>query len=253
MTRIILRSDNIWLKILLEKKSIFTSTALWKEETTLEESSNPAVDEKIKKRIQKIEWQKTDLALFGPIIKEKKTRKKKENKTSDPVKVDGIINTEEPLPVNLWNTPKVQLKITKAPYSKKHLVLNDAICSEDTENSSSIKDLKETSNKVRSKQKPLAEKVNNEVTFLENTEPSTPFFKKDEIILPFPMVLNKEYTPPSSKDILTIESAKVDVPSVTQVLSKTMSDKSEMMLAMWRKRKIAEVGEEGLKEFMKGR
>ncbi|XP_046445847.1 mitochondrial genome maintenance exonuclease 1-like isoform X1 [Daphnia pulex] len=245
MTSIILRSDNVWLKILLGKKFIFTSTASWKEPTD--------VDEKTKRRQQQIERQKTDLALFGPIIKEKKTRKKKEINTPDPIKVDNTINSEELLPINLWNLPKEQFKITKAPYSKKHLMPTDnTISSEGTEHSSSIKDSKETSNKVPPKRKPLAEKkVNNEITFSENIEPSTPFFKKDEIILPFPMVLKKECTLPSSKEILSIASAKVDVPSVTQVLSKTMSDKSEMMLAMWRKRKIAEVGEEGLKEFMR--
>ena len=42
------------------------------------------------------------------------------------------------------------------------------------------------------------------------------------------------------------------VPSVTMVLNQTMSESSAIALALWRKRKIAEVGEEGFKLFMQG-
>jgi hypothetical protein len=257
MTSVILRSDNIWLKVLLGKKSIFTSTALWKEDNTLEESSKPSTDQKNRKTIrQLIAWRKTDLALFGPLIKEKKTKKKKEKTAADPVKVDNPIGNL--LPINLLNasTVKLNLKAHNSPKSGDVVELvvpttDNTSGPGDTKSFLSLKTPKESSNKVPPKTKSLIENVK-DITFAENILPSTPFFKKDEIIHPFPMVLLKECSPPNSKEILTIASAKVDVPSVTQVLSKTMSDKSEMMLALWRKRKIAEVGEEGLKEFMRG-
>ena len=251
MTSIILRSDNIWLKVLLGKKSIFTSTGLWKENITLEESSKPSTDPKNRKTIrQLIAWRKTDLALFGPLIKEKKTKKKKEKTAADPVKVDNPIGNL--LPINFLNASTVKLHL-KTHNSPKSVVPTTDNTTGDTKSTLTPKTPKESSNKVPPKTKSLIENVK-DITFAENILPSTPFFKKDEIIHPFPMVLikEKECSPPNSKEILTIASAKVDVPSVTQVLSKTMSDKSEMMLALWRKRKIAEVGEEGLKEFMRG-
>ena len=71
-------------------------------------------------------------------------------------------------------------------------------------------------------------------------------------VIPFPMVLEKVIETTATNEIITVSGSDSKVPSVTQVLSVTMPDSSAIALAMWRKRKIAEVGEEGFKEYMRG-
>lgn len=258
---VIFRSNIVWLRILNGEKSIFTSTTFLKEED-IPVKLYKVVDKKAHKRkLQLLKWNKTNLALFGPIIKEDKKKLKENNLPVAKEEKTAIESDNSLLPIGLWNESSVELKHSKTSFSNKNVktahknhVLtkqNDRILT--TKQNEIITVLKEPSNKVQAKQDQTHERVNfQSITLAENVLPSAPYFQKDDIVLPFPMVLKKEFIPPASKDIITIASAKVDVPSVTQVLNKTMSDKSEMMLALWRKRKIAEIGEDGLKEFMKG-
>lgn len=257
---VIFRSNIVWLRILNGEKSIFTSTTFLKEED-IPVKLYKVVDKKAHKRkLQLLKWNKTNLALFGPIIKEDKKKLKENNSPVAKEEKTAFESDDSLLPIGLWNESSVELKHSKTSFSNKNVktahknhVLtkqNDRILT--TKQNEIITVLKEPSNKVQAKQDQTHERVNfQSITLAENVLPSAPYFQKDDIVLPFPMVLKKEFIPPASKDIITIASAKVDVPSVTQVLNKTMSDKSEMMLALWRKRKIAEIGEDGLKEFMK--
>lgn len=258
---VIFRSNIVWLRILNGEKSIFTSTTFLKEED-IPVKLYKVVDKKAHKRkLQLLKWNKTNLALFGPIIKEDKKKLKENNSPVAKEEKTAFESDDSLLPIGLWNESSVELKHSKTSFSnnnvktahKNHVLTkqNDRILT--TKQNENITVLREPSNKVQAKQDPTHERVNfQSITLAENVLPSAPYFQKDDIVLPFPMVLKKEFIPPASKDIITIASAKVDVPSVTQVLNKTMSDKSEMMLALWRKRKIAEIGEDGLKEFMKG-
>lgn len=249
---VIFRSNIVWLRILNGEKSIFTSTTFLKEED-IPVKLYKVVDKKAHKRkLQLLKWNKTNLALFGPIIKEDKKKLKENNSPVAKEEKTAFESDDSLLPIGLWNESSVELKHSKTSFSNNNVKTahkNHVL----TKQNEIITVLKEPSNKVQAKQDPTHERVNlQSITLAENVLPSAPYFQKDDIVLPFPMVLKKEFIPPASKDIITIASAKVDVPSVTQVLNKTMSDKSEMMLALWRKRKIAEIGEDGLKEFMKG-
>ena len=257
ISSIILRSVNIWFRKILyhEEKSFSTSNVHRKEANTREKLHETEEEKSTKRKEQLVKWNSTNLALFGPIIKEL-TKKQKAKEKSTPVddKKKARKSFASILPASLWHESSVELKVSrKAPYQKQvkntnfpeeiklpHIVQGTILQNE--------AELEQTSDP---NERPA---LNNCDTFREISLPTTPFFKKDDIIFPFPMVFSKQKCVPSScpNEIYTIASAKVDVPSVTQVLNKTMSDKSEMMLALWRKRKIAEIGEEGLKEFMRG-
>lgn len=308
VTNILLRSNNAWLGILYRgDKKIFTSVSRFKEANPLEIFNKSDEDEeKIVRKKQQVKWHKTNLALFGPIIKEKKVKNKISDESKRPKRETGAQNI--PLPISLWNGSSVQIKLgKKGNYKvKQEEKIDDNIqVSQSTEvshiNATSLdKTITKEPNQIdgetnlvkKNKERKLTKSAKKKVeTFqgatnspdvppttpvksikvepeeklvivkeddrkptIETTDvlPTTPFFVKNDIILPFPMILSKQNLPTSTKDIVTIASAKVDVPSVTQVLNKTMSDKSEMMLALWRKRKIVEVGEEGLKDFMRG-
>ncbi|XP_059352066.1 mitochondrial genome maintenance exonuclease 1-like isoform X2 [Daphnia carinata] len=248
---VIFRSNIIRLRILNGEKSIFTSTTFRKDED-IPEKLYKVVDKKAHKRkLQLLKWNKTNLALFGPIIKEDKKKLKENNSPVGKKEKTAIEADDSLLPISLWNESSVELKLSKTGFPNNTVkIAHKNLALEATKPITTV--LRESSSKVQTKQHPTHESVNfQSIKLAENILPSAPYFQKDDIILPFPMVLKKEFIPPTSKDIITIASAKVDVPSVTQVLNKTMSDKSEMMLALWRKRKIAEVGEEGLKEFMR--
>ncbi|KAI9565427.1 hypothetical protein GHT06_009219 [Daphnia sinensis] len=250
---VILRSNIIWVRIRNGEKSIFTSTKFRKEEN-VPDKLYKVVDKKANKRkLQLLKWNKTNLALFGPIIKEDKKKLKENNSPVAKKEQTGIEPDDLLLPISLWNESSVELKLSKSSFSNNNLKTAHENPVLDAEKQNQITTvLREPTNKVQAEQHPSHERVNfQSITLAENVVPSAPYFQKDDIILPFPMVLKKEFRPPALKEIITIASAKVDVPSVTQVLNKTMSDKSEMMLALWRKRKIAEIGEDGLKEFMK--
>lgn len=255
VSSIILRSENIWLKILYHgEKSISTSKLHWKEANTREKSRKTEEEKSTsKRRLQQVKWNSTNLALFGPVIKEEKRKTKEKNiqTVDDQKKAKKPFGSDELLlPVSLWDNSSVELKLEKSRYTKFSKVKSRL---EETKVPHIVQipilpEVKEPEQCPAPNDKPL---INSCDTVTEIILPNAPFFQKDDIILPFPMVLNKHVTP-CPNQIYTIASAKVDVPSVTQVLNKTMSDKSEMMLALWRKRKIAEVGEEGLKEFMRG-
>lgn len=86
--------------------------------------------------------------------------------------------------------------------------------------------------------------------------PGLPFYQKNNVILPFPMV-------PGTKKVLledggtgteisSLPSPEEKYPSVTTILKETMTKDNEAVLDAWRKRKIAEVGEDGFREFMRG-
>jgi len=79
-----------------------------------------------------------------------------------------------------------------------------------------------------------------------------PFIEKDNILLPFPMVMNKKPAIQSSQEIYSIpNNYPRSLPSVTSILNITMPESSAIALATWRKRKIAEIGEEGFELFMR--
>lgn len=255
MATVILRSNTISLRILYGEKSIFTSTAFRKEEN-IPDKTHKVVDKNgTKKKLQLLKWNKTNLALFGPIIIEDKKKSKENNPPSAKKQKKTTESDDLLLPIGLWSDSSVELKLGKTSSSKSSNKTGDEIHVRGAKKQKQIVTVvREPSDKVQTKPEPIHERLNlQSITLAENVLPRAPYFEKDDVILPFPMVLKKEFFPPASKDIISIASAKVDVPSVTQVLSKTMSEKSEMMLALWRKRKIAEIGEDGLREFMKGR
>lgn len=309
VTNVFLRSNNVWLKILFHgEKSISTSNAQLKEADSLKSLVSKADDQdKTNRKKKRVKWHSTNLALFGPIIKDKKRKDdilvetKKANKNFDSVNM--------PIPIGLLNNfssgvklgRKVPYKLTNIKEKKNSNLLEDPkaatimpVLTPSVEPFHEPKLIKDESSYLTFSEKNLENKDKNNINpakvskkktktleeisrpdilvpttiselKLEEIVPSTidlnrtkhflipnsPFYNKDNIIFPFPMVLKKESLS-SSKEIITIASAKVDVPSVTQILSKTMSEKSEMMLSLWRKRKIAEIGDEGLREYMKG-
>ena len=80
-----------------------------------------------------------------------------------------------------------------------------------------------------------------------------PFTEKNNILLPFPLVMNKQSVTQSSQEIYSIpNNYPRSLPSVTSILSITMPESSAIALATWRKRKIIDIGEEGLEIFMRG-
>lgn len=320
VVRILLRSTKSSLKIKDHgEKTIFTSIRIWKEDVTIERPQN-SEEEKLTKKRQLMKWHSTNLALFGPIIKEKKRRKNSQTltqvsttTTTDESQAKECIKPNMILPVNLWNAgiesevklgkkgvyPVKNLKVQKqipgelkknvsTTPSTSNQLINEVISSTfiktielkgrkklKKEKVEIIKDEPSTENiskknlktKEDLKKSSVLEPILSKLPVVELNEnltqtlkltsessylPSTPFFLQNNVVLPFPMVMKNKPSNFSLDGIVTLGSIKADVPSVTQVLNKTMSDKSEMMLALWRKRKIAEVGEEGLRDFMRG-
>ena len=257
----IIHRNKGWIKSVYHKKQLvhlsFNNFKAIKSPTLV----NASVDEtlaatqgqviKIKKTkpLQVINSYKTDLALFGPIIKTKRVKKEKttksiENQLLAPLALASQLRED----VSISESGKERKK--KSSKNKSSQVLVSSAESLNISAPAAIhKDLDLT-------------KVNEEKSLQQKNEQTTevvqpaanPFFQKnDGVILPFPMLLNKQSEPTAtSKEIFTISSTERKMPSVTQILNMTMNETSIMMLALWRKRKIAEVGEEGFQEFMKG-
>lgn len=55
-----------------------------------------------------------------------------------------------------------------------------------------------------------------------------------------------------SSDIIVHETPKRDIPSVTNILNVTMSEKSKAALENWKKNMIEKLGEDGFNEYSKG-
>lgn len=61
---------------------------------------------------------------------------------------------------------------------------------------------------------------------------------------------HSEYVPgPLARVILQKDSSKPSVPSVTRILQKTMPPEQAFYLERWKRRMIAELGEDGFKEY----
>lgn len=63
---------------------------------------------------------------------------------------------------------------------------------------------------------------------------------------------NQEFEHPNDSIIrinLIKGSGQVNIPSVTKILQKTMSEQQVFYLERWKRRKIAELGEEGFKDY----
>lgn len=56
-----------------------------------------------------------------------------------------------------------------------------------------------------------------------------------------------------SSETTVVEVPKRHLPSVTNILNSTMSEKSKAALEAWKKNKIEELGEDGFNEYNKGK
>ncbi len=188
-----------------------------------------------KKRVI-VKWNITNRKLFGPIIGKDKNIKDGDNKcyaysienvSSNKDNIDG---SSKLLPVGLWGCQELfekQIKRKQSPASTRAVQTSSISTGEET-----LENEEELTSKL----------------------PDQPFFKKDKLLLPFPMLVGKRgaQTEAASEEISSLTSPEENLPSVTQILKDTVSEESEMVLELWRKRKISEVGEEGLKEYMRG-
>ena len=228
-----------WIKnIFLKKQLVHASLRHFKEIKSPAAVTGEVIKLKKDRELGRHNWFDTDLALFGPIIKTKKIRKEKTTK-SNPSASENVVVT------GCATEKKRRIKSTKP------LAISTADVAAQTTDLKPIKISDSSSTKTSSVKTSEQEKREQSQAALSL---ANPFFQRDDVILPFPMVLNKQFKPESqaSKEIFTLSSTEKKMPSVTQVLNLTMSENSMMMLALWRKRKIAEVGEEGFQDFMKG-
>lgn len=260
-----------------------------------------------------INWHRTNLKLYGPVIKESKSKKNAKNSISKPPskrEKNKVLKKEETtLPTNNefseTNTengevvpalsPKNKIPETLLEKQKKENLRKEKVFPISDENFSTsfeindvhqVKinqhkpaDVPENSLRVPKKRilktketllcskktlecnvgigeavpLPLQPSVvkNNSHLFPSNF--TEPFIEKNKILLPFPMVVNKQPVTQSFSEIYSIpNSYPRNLPSVTSILNVTLPESSTIALATWRKRKIAEVGEEGFELFMRG-
>ena len=82
-----------------------------------------------------------------------------------------------------------------------------------------------------------------------------PFFtQKNGVILPFPFIIrDKILKEEADHPIMTIPRIQQSVPTISQVLNDTKPESSIFALAIWRKRLIAEVGEEKFNQLQQGK
>lgn len=187
-----------------------------------------------------INWHKTNQMLFGPVVEEKKTKKTKEaSKTEKPNLKTFKIASGTLIPINIWTTTSPQSFRPRRIIRKKSDVTD--INGINVCNLESIANPKlQTNGPIASLVQPIAH------------APQTPFYVKEEILYPFPFMINKPKKSTDVGEIISLPSQNLAIPSITEVLSKTRSESSELALAAWRRKKIAEVGEDGLEEFMRG-
>lgn len=101
--------------------------------------------------------------------------------------------------------------------------------------------------------------------FVNNSKKNQPIIKKNKVNAarkePLPIgVLNttaaKDITRDTSGIILTHRSTAIEAgtkyPSVTKILNSTMSEDAKAMLDRWKKRMIAQMGEEGFEIYKQG-
>ena len=212
------------------------------------------LEEKRAKKLVQVKWQITDMMMpfYGPIIQQNG------DKTTTPSMVASCqtfdYKTVKLLPVGLWSNREVE-----RGRAKLHFAVRRKSTKADGPTKKSSKKLPDESSKASVPQptlEPAAEPFPADSTHLtgELPPPGQPFFERNSIVLPFPMVLDKKSPEEGteSKEISTLPGPETELPSVTTILSKTRSKESELALTLWKKRKIAEVGEEGYKEFMRG-
>lgn len=212
----------------------------------------PTSDERKKVMIN---WHKTNQQLFGPVVQEKKQRKKTDPKKNEhrDIKSSKITNGAL-IPINLWQT------VDPASFRTRKLGKEnrESTCNKNN-NAIDAKSIVGVSSDVNQMNiapcpEPLLKSKEAVATPIKSANhlPETPFYAQDGILFPFPLTINKSNASSPSSEIYSLRSQKLAFPSVTEILSKTRSDASELALAVWRKKKIAEVGEEGLEEFMQG-
>lgn len=162
-----------------------------------------------------INWHKINLELYGPIISPTKT---KTNKAAE-------------------NEAKGDRAVMETPATTQ---------------------TGKTSTELPKKETPLTVKKKKTAAKLKTTDdiglmPIQPFTVKDDIVLPFPMMMNKQPISPSSinREIYSIPNQDWSLPSVTNILNTTMPESSVTALAIWKKKKIKEVGVEGFETFMR--
>jgi hypothetical protein len=82
-----------------------------------------------------------------------------------------------------------------------------------------------------------------------------PFFtQKNGVILPFPFIMRDKISKEEADHpIMTIPRIHQSVPTISQVLNDTKPESSIFALAIWRKRLIAEVGEEKFNQLQQGK
>lgn len=212
-------------------RTVFSSASC-KKDTKL---SIDATKNVLKKRVI-VKWNITNRKLFGPIIGNSKNIKDGDNNShaysieNVSSNKDNIDGSSKLLPVGLWGCQELfekQIKRKQSPASTRAVQTSSILTGEET-----LENEEEQTSKL----------------------PDQPFFQKDGVVLPFPMLLGKRgaQMEPAPKEISSLTSPEENLPSVTQILKDTVSKESEMVLELWRKRKISEVGEEGFKEYMRG-
>jgi len=110
---------------------------------------------------------------------------------------------------------------------------------------------KESSNKVASK----PDRSN-----MENKKHNFNFKRLPDIVIKnlpsFPIMNNKQESPAQSTEVLSIsgsdDPATIKFPSVTKILTQTMSPESKLALEEWKKRMIEQLGEHGFQMHQKG-
>lgn len=166
-----------------------------------------------------LKWNKIDKCFFGPIIKRQGGLTKDSSSSDSPRITPANVERTKPIPAGLW----CQLAVGR--YGKKRQLMRSL--------SSAVSLPPET--------------------VVVPTLPDQPFFHKDNMIVPFPMFLDKSVDNVShTEEIFSLPGPEFKLPSVTQILRDTMPKESEVFLNVWRKRKIAEIGEEGFKTYMRG-